>query len=207
MKMIKRALQSLALMIVFVTAVVVFTPLDKIVLNQITARHPYKEISTLNDYDGFIVLSPFGYLKDEAFLPNERLKLALKIHEAYPDKKIIFSGACPSYPKCEFNNKENIVRYLLDNNISNKNIYFEAEAKTTNENAKFTAKLFPEALSGKWGLVTSDYHMPRAFLTFTKYKFNVEAIPSMTKFRKYRMLRHELHELGGLLYYRLRGVY
>ena len=57
----------------------------------------------------------------------------------------------------------------------------EGEARNTQENATYTAKLLGDGMSGRWVLVTSAYHMPRAVGIFRHNGFDV--IPSPVDYR------------------------
>ncbi len=203
MSLFKKLGAFAVVLLLLIFLLIIITPFDKLILKALTRNISHQTPQELASLDGIVAISPFGEENDDGvFVINERFKLSIKIHQEYPNKKIIFGGACPSYPNCKYRNKERVVRYFVENNISIENIYFETESKTTNENAKFISKLYPEVKDGKWGLVTSDYHMARALMSFSKYGGELNPIPAKSKINKWLMLKLEWHELVGFVYYK-----
>jgi uncharacterized SAM-binding protein YcdF (DUF218 family) len=94
---------------------------------------------------------------------------------------------------------------------------FEAESRTTYENAVLAAALPDVDKSQPWLLVTSAWHMPRALATFRAAGWNVTPYPvdyrtgTRTPWTEYSLANSlsrwqiALHEWVGLLAYRVAG--
>ena len=94
---------------------------------------------------------------------------------------------------------------------------FESKSRTTYENAVLSAALPSVNPTLPWLLVTSASHMPRAMATFRQAGWNVTAYPvdyrtgAHTPWGQYSLAKGAqkwhlvLHELAGLLAYRLAG--
>jgi uncharacterized SAM-binding protein YcdF (DUF218 family) len=101
--------------------------------------------------------------------------------------------------------------------LSDKQVQYESVSRNTFENAVLTAKLPGVDNKQRWLLVTSANHMPRAMATFVKAGWNVTAYPvdfhtgESESWSGYSLSgginnwELVLHELTGLLAYRLTG--
>ena len=102
----------------------------------------------------------------------------------------------------------------------NATIFYEDSSLNTEQNAKYTAKLFEEKnMSKSIYLVTSAYHMKRAAFWFKRYSFVVTTKPinklvQEPKFFSYlpkmRALENSykaIHEYLGLLFYVIKEVF
>jgi uncharacterized SAM-binding protein YcdF (DUF218 family) len=96
-------------------------------------------------------------------------------------------------------------------------VRYESASRNTYENAVLTAQMPGIDTTQSWLLLTSAWHMPRSMATFAKAGWNVTAYPvdfrtgSTTPWTEYSLKRGverwqlALHELLGLLMYRLAG--
>ena len=96
-------------------------------------------------------------------------------------------------------------------------VLYESASRTTYENAVFSARVPGVDPSRPWLLLTSAWHMPRAMATFQKAGWNVTPYAvdyragNLTPWRGYSLTENAerwdtaLHELAGLLAYRLAG--
>lgn len=106
---------------------------------------------------------------------------------------------------------------VLETELGIKVKWKETQSKTTQENAKFSAKILSENKINAIYLVTNDWHSPRAINIFEKEGLKV--IPAPTGFYHHEnwtplhffpsgeglnKVRQILHELGGLIWYQLR---
>jgi uncharacterized SAM-binding protein YcdF (DUF218 family) len=137
----------------------------------------------------------------------------------YPRAKIIFSGG--THPTSGPGPDEaSIVKgYFESLGIAGRRIFLEDKSLTTEENAKFTARMLQPSPTSRWLLVTSAYHMPRAMGAFRKAGFDVLPFstgerthgwyqlwrPSSTATENLRRLDTAVHEWIGLFAYRLLG--
>ena len=101
--------------------------------------------------------------------------------------------------------------------VAPQRVLYESRSRTTYENAIFSADVPGVQTQQPWLLLTSAYHMPRAMATFQKAGWNVTPYPvdfhTSSKqpwldfsfeigARKWHLA---LHELAGLLAYRMTG--
>ena len=96
-------------------------------------------------------------------------------------------------------------------------VLYEFASRNTYENAVLTAQMPGMDIAKPWLLLTSAWHMPRSMATFVKAGWNVAAYPvdfrtgNPTPWTEYSLKRGTerwqlaLHELLGLLMYRLAG--
>jgi uncharacterized SAM-binding protein YcdF (DUF218 family) len=66
---------------------------------------------------------------------------------------------------------------LLGAGISADRLLIDEASRNTYENARFTARLLQSQPAGRWLLITSASHMPRAIGTFRKNGIDVDAWP------------------------------
>ena len=108
-------------------------------------------------------------------------------------------------------------RFFDSMGVPPQQIIYESASRTTYENARFSAALPGVDPKQPWLLLTSAWHMPRAFATFRKAGWNVTPYPvdfrtgTNTPWTEYSLWQGAqkwqmaLHELAGLLAYRLAG--
>ena len=137
----------------------------------------------------------------------------------YPDAKIVFSGGTSDPLKPGLSEAAIVKQIFISWGIPPDRIVTEEQSQTTEENARFTARLLRPAPQSRWLLVTSSYHIPRAMGAFRKAGFNVLAFPagprthgwgdfwwpSDTATDNLRRFDLAVHEWLGLAVYRIRG--
>ena len=137
----------------------------------------YSELT--DKYDVAIVLGGFSSFDEpqeqvQFHSATDRLMAGIKLYRTGRAKKLmIVSG---SGQIMNPNEKEAIfVRdYLLSIGIPKRDLIIESESKNTRENAVNTAKILNQKYNhGKYLLVTSSTHMPRAKRCFSKVKIPV----------------------------------
>ena len=136
---------------------------------------------------------------------------ALRLYNKIPHVKIITSGYS-LYDNLTDANKT--AQLLIDSGIPSNKILMQEEAKTTFEEALWMKKRVGDK---PFILVTSAYHMPRAYALFKKVGLNPIASPtdfshpeetsmlSMLKSNHLLDNEHAWHEYLGLLVYKLQG--
>lgn len=158
---------------------------------------------------------PDGYHLGEA---SDRLVRGLELKRLYPQARLIYSGGLSSLtgqglPETEA--ARHVVTALYGDL---RGIEFESLSRNTWENARRVAALAGVAQGGKWLLVTSAFHMPRALGCFRAIGMDVVAVPTdyradplrfpfltgdmASQFLKMNIL---VKELIGLAAYRLTG--
>ncbi len=160
----------------------------------------------LNDAEIIVVLS--GGRKADALRSSEVIRISsMKNHNA----SLIVSGTEPLNPKSELSLIE---FFFISRGVPSDNIIVEDKSKNTRENAE---KVFKKIGEEPFFLVTSAYHMKRAFSEFEK--LGAKPIPAPTDFRKKGSpygfwdyfpnsgnLRNSdlaIHEHLGILYYNI----
>jgi uncharacterized SAM-binding protein YcdF (DUF218 family) len=137
----------------------------------------------------------------------------------YPKAKIIFSGGTSDPLKPGLSEAAIVKQIFISWGIPADRILTEEQSQTTEENARFTARMLRPTPQSRWLLVTSSYHIPRAMGAFRKAGFNVLAFPagprthgwvdfwwpSDTATDNLRRVDLAVHEWLGLAAYRLRG--
>ena len=136
-------------------------------------RNPtYDEIA--ETYDVVVVLGGFTSFDDENGLEGfhastDRFLHGLKLYKTGKAKKIMLVGGSGSIANPD--EKEGVIMagFLADIGVPMEDIIIEKESKNTRENAVNAAKILNnDFVGGKFLLVTSGYHMPRAKRCFQK---------------------------------------
>ena len=73
---------------------------------------------------------------------------------------------------------EELARALCQAGVPHEAILFERSATNTFENARFSAKLLVPLGFTRVGLVTCDWHLPRALWNFRQVGFTAEPVPA-----------------------------
>lgn len=109
----------------------------------------------------------------------ERLTIVPYLARLYPHALIVHSGGNNHLNgHALVTEADGAKRLFKDFGIAPDRILLEGKSRNTRENAVFTKRLLGEKADGKWLLVTSAYHMPRAMGVFREAGFkNVIAYP------------------------------
>jgi uncharacterized SAM-binding protein YcdF (DUF218 family) len=200
-----------------------FSPLGNMLLTPLEQRFP-EGVYPAN-IQGIIVLGgsydtvSHGYMSTIVLNEDtEPMAVMVDLARRYPNAKIIFSGG--TAPNVPGPREADIVKdYFVSFGIEPDRILTEDRSQTTEENARFTARLLQPTPSSQWLLVTSAYHMPRAIGAFRKAGFDVTAFPVGSRTHGWhdmwkteavaednlRRIDIALHEWIGLADYKLKG--
>ena len=108
--------------------------------------------------------------------PAERLTEFLILSKRYPEAKLVFTGGSGSLTNQELKEAHLVKEIIADLGFDTSRMLFEEHSRNTYENALFTKPLVnPE---GKWILITSAFHMPRAMGCFRQTGWDVIAYPA-----------------------------
>jgi uncharacterized SAM-binding protein YcdF (DUF218 family) len=150
----------------------------------------------------------------------DRLTGMMILARRFPDAKVVFTGGSgdPLHPELR---EAPMVRRLLQalGSELDGRILFEEDSRNTHENAVFSLALARPRPGEVWLLVTSAAHMPRSVGVFRAAGWPVVPYPvdyatggSRRTWLQHLDPQHSLgtlnlvmHEVVGLLYYRLRG--
>ena len=110
------------------------------------------------------------------FGEGERIMAAADLARRYPAARIVFSGGSgdvlESPPEAHA-----VHRFASTLGLDVSRMSFDDASRNTVENASFVAALVGVPLKGRWLLVTSAFHMPRAQALFRKAGLNLDAYP------------------------------
>ena len=148
---------------------------------------------------------------------SERLMATAKLAHDFPNLPIIHStGSKDSVDGWSANDVAKEFFESID--ISPNRIRFEGKSYNTHTNAVESKKLIKQGETGKWLLVTSAFHMPRAVGAFQQAGINIQPYPvdfkTTMKYNKFfrmnfaeNLFRFDLaiHEYVGLIAYYLSG--
>ena len=203
-------------------ALIALLPVDQWLLRPLEDRFPVP--ADLAKVDGIVVLG--GAIN--ATLAADRGRPALNsaadrltefaiLARTYPAAKLVFSGGPP--PNDPAGPREaDFARILFEGlGIDGGRLQYEAQSRTTWENAQFSKALVKPAEGEVWLLVTSAFQMPRAVGAFRAsgldllpypvghktYRGNEHEFGSLTA--RLRLLDVAMHEWVGLAYYRFQG--
>ena len=173
----------IALFIIFILGTNLY--ILEITKNQILSENQAKD---LNDIDYILVLGAGIKAKKPSPMLEDRLKKSINLYQSSVSSKILVSG-----DHINDNYDEVIVmkNYLLENNISNKDIVSDDLGISTYESI-YRAKYIYHAKNII--IVTQKYHLPRALYIAKALNINAYGIPSNQ--RKYtNQEKREIREI------------
>jgi len=149
----------------------------------------------------------------------ERTLEAARVYHLVHPEWIISSGGLIDPDEPEDPSGETMKDALVRLGVPSDRIVVERESTNTRDEATFIARLLPSLGSPKVILVTSAIHMRRAVGMFRAV--GIEPIPAIAHERQYddvtlafmpsdlglRQSSLDVHEIAGLVYYRLKGWY
>lgn len=205
-------------------AIAALSPLGNLLLTPLEQRFPAGQYPP-HPLDGIIVLGGSYDTVSHAYVStivlqedSEPMAVMIDLARRYPEAKIVISGGTdggsPGPSEASI-----IEEYFVSFGIQPERIITEGQSQTTEENARYTARLIHPTASSRWMLVTSGYHMPRAIGAFRKAGFEVSGYPAghrthgwndiwraaSTGADNLRRLDIALHEWLGLADYKLKG--
>ena len=137
----------------------------------------------------------------------------------YPNAKLFFAGGSGKLQGREFTEAGVVARYAEVLGLVASRVLVDDRSRNTYENALFAAQSLKPTQEGKWLLVTSAVHMPRAIGCFRNAGFLVTAYPvdfhtkgteTLAEFHatmatNLRLLDIGVREWLGLVIYRING--
>ena len=175
---------------ILATAMLIFavTPIGRLPLAAVEDRFPTLPLSALpDDLAGAIVLGgALSLARSEAMAQvqfNEaadRIAALLVLAHLRPDLPIVFTGGDGALFGDDGSEAELLATWLASVGLDTRRILFEPTSRNTYENAVRTKAALDAAgrdVGGRWLLVTSAFHMPRAVGTFRAQGFDVVPYP------------------------------
>ncbi len=147
----------------------------------------------------------------------ERMTEVLPLLRKQPSLLVLFTGGEGELFGGDLSEAEQAKRFFISQGVAPGQLLLESASRTTYENALLSKHVPGVDVSRPWLVVTSAWHMPRAMASFRKVGWNVTAYPvdfragEHTPWSQYNMdegvrkWRIALHELFGMLAYRLSG--
>jgi uncharacterized SAM-binding protein YcdF (DUF218 family) len=160
-----------------------YSPLANLLIAPLEDRFPPWDASG-GAPDGIIVLggaiSPeVSFYRHEPQLNEaaERITAGVELARRYPKAKLVFTGGSANLILKNAMEADWAQMLLLRLGVPREQLMIERDARSTAENASLTKELVQPKPDGRWLLVTSAAHMPRAIGSFRKAGFPVEAYP------------------------------
>ncbi len=221
----RRTGTALLIAAIVVIAVAGLSPLGNILILTLEDRFPKPDPADARPVAGIVVLGgSFDTLvsgaRGEIALNEaaERLTAVAELARVHPQARIIFSGGAGTLFYDGASEAEVAARLLASFGIAPDRVEREDRSRNTRENALFSREVAGNT-AGRWLLVTSAYHMPRAIGCFRVAGFPVEAFPvdfrtrgpedALRPFRSVgeglRRVDMVTREWAGLLVYRVAG--
>lgn len=207
-------------------AVLGWQPIPDVLLRQLESQSPeFAPNASLKPYVGAIVLggaTEAGYLALDHLQPlfnsaGERLTAPNAMLRSNPHLQFIYSGGEGQLNASGDSESARARQFFESQGIGSDHMRYEAQSRTTYENAVLSAQMPGVDRQRPWLLVTSAWHMPRALATFRKAGWNVTPYPvdfrtaNATPWTQYSMRdspahwQLALHEWLGYLFYRVSG--
>ena len=158
------------------------TPLPEWLMRSLEDRFPPTPYD-VSELAGAVVLG--GATGDEALAAArdtyllrdsaERLTAAAGLRRRHPDLVIVVSGFSAAVRHEGLSEGEMTRRLMAELGVAPDSFRYEERSRTTHENARYTAEAFGR--DGRWLLVTSAFHMPRAVAAFRAQGIDVVPYP------------------------------
>jgi uncharacterized SAM-binding protein YcdF (DUF218 family) len=201
-------------------------PLPDALIRQLEARHP--ELAANAPLGGFAGVIVLGGALEPAYVwqghnqpalndAAERMTAALPLLQQAPGLRLLFTGGDGGLIPGKMTEADRAAQFYTQMGVAPERLLMESASRTTYENAVFSARLTGVDTQKPWLLLTSAWHMPRAMASFQKAGWNVTPYSvdyrsgSSTPLTEYSLAEGArkwhlvLHELVGLLVYRLAG--
>ncbi len=107
----------------------------------------------------------------------ERMMAGAALAKRYPNAKLVFTGLFREIIPNEFTALPNDASFFFGPEYSNRQITYLGGARSTYEEALLALQSVKPQAGERWILVTSAYHMPRAYLTFQAQGWTVIPYP------------------------------
>ena len=201
-------------------------PLPDALLRQLEAKYTGPASgASLRQYAGVVLL---GGALEPAYVwqahsqvalndAAERMTVPIALLQRYPHLRLLFTGGEGELFANGLTEADRAKIFFDSMGVSPQRVVYESASHTTYENAVFSATVPGVNPTQPWLLLTSASHMPRAMATFRKAGWNVTPYPvdfrtgTHTPWTQYSLAggankwHLALHELVGLLAYRLAG--
>ncbi|HRK24660.1 MAG TPA: YdcF family protein [Beijerinckiaceae bacterium] len=158
------------------------SPIGTLMLRPLEARFPvYGETGA--KVDGILVLG--GVLATDVTLARgqpalneaaERLTILLPLTRQFPEARIVFSGGAGEFTGAPISESEAVQTFVAEM-MPGRAVIYERNSRNTFENARLSFDQIRPKPEERWLLVTSAWHMPRAYGLLRKVGWPVVAYP------------------------------
>lgn len=149
-------------------------PLGALLLQPIERSFPGRP--ALSRVDGIIVLGGSEMARASVYWGQtqlneggERYMAALALAHRFPEARVLFAGGSGALRDLAGNvvSEASIAAQVFDDQgIAPERMFFEGRSRNTAENARLSRALAEPVADAVWVLITSAFHMPRAFRSF-----------------------------------------
>lgn len=202
-------------------AALAILPLGTLALRPLELHFPVRQEAAAPD--GIVVLggaidAPASALQGRASVnaAAERLIAFAELGRRHPDATLIFTGGTGSVRHPDAREADWARRVVDGLGLPPERVIWDAEARTTRENATNVREIATPAPGETWLLISSAWHLPRAVASFQAAGLDV--VPYPVDYRTTPELRfgfdpaaglaladRAAHEWLGLLWYRING--
>src|SRR5262249_32359138 len=139
--------------------IIVYIP-GSLLLRPLETRFPLWRPVTTDQVVGVVLLGGFhldSYVRQRLEIHpglSERVMETARLSKFYPEARILYSGGGMEAPL--------VKKVLIRLGVDEQKVIIEDQSQSTVENARFSKMVAAPKQSGKWLLVTSAFHMPRA---------------------------------------------
>lgn len=170
-------------------AVAGFSPLGNVMTVPLEQRFPAVSRNAIPaDVEGLVILGG----AEDSWVTDRRLGLGLneaaerfteaaRLALAHPRLRVVFTGGVGRLFGGGESAAEAVGDFLVEMGIARSRIVLEGASRNTRENATLTLPLLGSTPRGRWLLVTSAYHMPRAVGVFRQA--GIDVVPYPVDFR------------------------
>ncbi len=146
------------------------------------------------------------------------MKIPVALSRQYPHLRLLFSGGQSDIIDRGISVADAAREFYASMGVPPERVLYERAARTTYENAIFSALVPGVDKTQPWLLVTSAWHMPRSMALFRAAGWNVTPYPvdfcarSDTPWTSYSLRRGALrwqlvlHEVGGMVAFAVLGL-
>ena len=195
-----------------------FLPLGPSLLRPLEQAVPQPELP--EKIDGFIVLGGVfnatltaAYKKPQLGEDAERVTEMIALARQYPRAKVIFSGGFGLLRGEVMPEAEVLRAFLEGQGVTTSTLILEDKSRNTHENAIYSKERAQPREAESWVLITSAFHMPRAYGAFRKAGWQVIPYPVSYRVKPqfgweesgYHYAELAIHEWVGLVAYWLSG--
>lgn len=215
----RRIITFCVLVGLFISFVPVAVPMRGLLENRFPALTQFPENITGVVIAGGIIDPVVSQQRGQASVGGavERLLALVELGQRYPDAKIIFSAGSGDPLQQQLKEAHYVGPLLQRMGFDPSRVIYEDQSRNTVENAINTYAIAAPKPGETWLLVTSAFHMPRAYATFRKAGWRITPYPvdfNVTQdaewtvgfnFANLSIFSGIFHEYLGLLFYRLSG--